>query len=287
MTLAIEGIGLSKIYNSREKMPGISGLWRRKKIAAVADVTIRLEQGKTLAVVGESGSGKSTLGRLLAMMETPDSGSLRFEGRQASELSRAERLALRRRIQMIFQDPYESLDPRLSIRDSVEEPLLALRIDAKEREERVFAALADVELSPPERYLSLRPHQLSGGQRQRVAIARAIVLRPTILIADEPTSMLDVSLRIGILRLLERIRARTGIAILLITHDLALANYASDRVMVMYGGRVVEEGETRVLLKDPKHSYTKLLVASAPRLEPGRQRQRLTRPRPELIMDTT
>ncbi len=277
MNLAIEGAGLTRIYNSREAMPGLRGLWMRKKIVAVDNITLRLEQGKTLAVVGESGSGKSTLGRMLAMMEQPDAGTLRFEGRAVSELTRAERLSLRRRVQMIFQDPYEALDPRMSIGASVEEPLLSLGLDPAERRARMIAALADVELSPPERYLSLRPHQLSGGQRQRVAIARAIVLRPTILIADEPTSMLDVSLRIGILRLLDRIRERTGIAIVLITHDLALANFAADRVMVMHRGKAVEEGETKTLLRDPQHHYTRLLVASAPRLEPGRQRQRLKR----------
>ncbi|MBL0928600.1 MAG: ABC transporter ATP-binding protein [Alphaproteobacteria bacterium] len=277
MNLAIEGAGLTRIYNSREAMPGLRGLWMRKKIVAVDNITLRLEQGKTLAVVGESGSGKSTLGRMLAMMEKPDAGTLRFEGRAVSELTRAERLSLRRRVQMIFQDPYEALDPRMSIGASVEEPLLSLGLDPAERRARMIAALADVELSPPERYLSLRPHQLSGGQRQRVAIARAIVLRPTILIADEPTSMLDVSLRIGILRLLDRIRERTGIAIVLITHDLALANFAADRVMVMHRGQAVEEGETKTLLRDPQHHYTRLLVASAPRLQPGRQRQRLRR----------
>jgi peptide/nickel transport system ATP-binding protein len=277
MNPAIEGTGLTRIYNSREAMPGLRGLWMRKKIVAVDNITLRLDQGKTLAVVGESGSGKSTLGRMLAMMERPDAGTLRFEGRVPSELTRTERLSLRRRVQMIFQDPYESLDPRMSIGASVEEPLLSLGLDPAERRARLVAALADVELSPPERYLSLRPHQLSGGQRQRVAIARAIVLRPTILIADEPTSMLDVSLRIGILRLLDRIRERTGIAIVLITHDLALANFAADRVMVMHRGQAVEEGETKTLLRDPQHHYTRLLVASAPRLRPGRQRQRLQR----------
>lgn len=272
MNAALEGAGLNKTYRARRS--GSQLLWRRSEIAALRDVAVRLEAGSTLALVGESGSGKSTLGRILAMMEAPDSGALRFEGREANDFARAERLPLRRSIQVIFQDPYESLDPRFTIGESIEEPLLTLDLSKDERLERVRDALTSVELAPPERYLNQKPHQLSGGQRQRVAIARAIVLRPKVLIADEPTSMLDVSLRIGILKLLADIRNRSQIAVLLITHDLAIARHASERVMVMYAGRIVESGSTATVLSAPNHPYTRLLLAAAPRLRPGRTRVR-------------
>lgn len=274
MTPAIEGRGLVKRYPARRHAGGDWNFWRRSEMTALSGVSVSIQPGETLALVGESGSGKSTLGRLLAMMEDPDGGEIRFGGREQRGFSGAEHRALRRSVQVVFQDPYESLDPRFTVREIIEEPLVALRLSKDEKRSRLLEALASVELSPAERYLDLRPHQLSGGQRQRIAIARAIVLKPKVLIADEPTSMLDVSLRIGILRLLEDVRDRHGIAILLITHDLAIARFAAERIMVMYAGRIVESGPTETVLRTPNHPYTRLLLAAAPRLRPGRRRIR-------------
>lgn len=261
------------IYEARE----VSRAYRRRgrgwspfqseKIAAVDHVSITLNEGELSALIGESGSGKSTLGRLLAMLEAPDQGTLVYEGRDLETLGKAERATLRRKIQLVFQDPYDSLDPRYVVGRTVEEPLLQVPMSSSERRECVCRALDNVGLNPVERYLNRRPHELSGGQRQRVAIARTLVLEPRVLIADEPTSMVDVSVRAGIVNLLIGMTRQFGISVLLITHDLAIARYAARQVSVMNAGRIVESGPGEEVIARPKHDYTRLLVEATPSLK--------------------
>jgi oligopeptide/dipeptide ABC transporter ATP-binding protein len=204
----------------------------------------------------------------------PVSGAIRFEGRDLVPLGPRELRPVRRRIQVVYQDPYESLDPRFRVRAVVEEPLLIHRLGGSksERAKRVRDALARVELSPPELYLDRYPHELSGGQRQRVAIAAALVLEPDVLVADEPVSMLDVSVRAGVLTVLDGLR-RDGLAILMITHDLSTAARFAQRIAVMYLGRIVEEGPATAVVRNPQHPYTKALLSVVPRRDP-RDRQR-------------
>ena len=202
-----------------------------------------------------------------------EGGAIRFEGRDLTGLGVRALRPLRRRIQMIYQDPYESLDPRFRVRQAVEEPLAIHRLGGskEEREARVREALARVELTPPELYLDRYPHELSGGQRQRVAIAAALVLEPALLVADEPVSMLDVSVRAGVLALLDSLK-RSGLAILMITHDLSTAARFADRIAVMYLGRIVEEGPAAQVVRSPQHPYTRALLSVVPRRDP-RDRQ--------------
>ena len=197
-----------------------------------------------IALVGESGCGKTTIAQTILRLVDPVSGSIALDGRDITHLSQRELRPVRRTMQMIYQDPYESLDPRLRVRQAIEEPMLIHRLGGKraERERRIIDALARVDLSPAEMYLDRYPHELSGGQRQRVAIATALVLEPRLLVADEPVSMLDVSVRAGVLRLLDGLRRSANLGIVMITHDLSTAARFADRIAVMYLGRIVEEG---------------------------------------------
>jgi oligopeptide/dipeptide ABC transporter ATP-binding protein len=243
----------------------------RPKLAvrAVDGVTFSLEQGEMLALVGESGSGKTTTAQTILRLVEPVSGTIRFQGEDISSASGSKMRGLRRHAQLIFQDPYESLDPRFRVRDTVEEPLLVHREGggAEERKRRVHDALTRAGLTPPELFLDRFPHELSGGQRQRVAIAASLVLGPQLLVADEPVSMLDVSVRAGILTLLDELR-RSGLGILMITHDLSTAAHFADRIAVMYLGRIVEEGPAREVVGNPKHPYTKALISVVPQRDP-------------------
>ncbi len=235
-------------------------------VNAVADVSFDLERGEIVALVGESGSGKSTVARLLARLEPPTAGAIRLAGTDvvASE-RRSASLNYRRRVQMIFQDPYASLNPAHTIGHHLARPLVRHgRARRGEVATRVAQLLTDVGLTPAAQIAARRPHELSGGQRQRVAIARALAVEPDLLIADEPTSMLDVSLRVDVLNLLLRLRDERRLAILFITHDLASARYLSDRILVMSGGAVVETGRTEELLARPQHPYTRRLLAATP-----------------------
>jgi peptide/nickel transport system ATP-binding protein len=256
---------------------GIGGTLTRKEqrfVHAVEGVTFSVARGELLALVGESGCGKTTTAQAVLRLVEPLAGRIEFDGGEITGLQSRALRPLRRRMQLIYQDPYESLDPRLSVRAAVEEPLLIHNLGGSktERQERVREALARVELNPPELFLGRYPHELSGGQRQRVAIAASIVLGPELLVADEPVSMLDVSVRAGVLNLLDRLR-KDGLGILMITHDLSTAARFADRIAVMYLGRIVEEGPARSVVNDPQHPYTKALLSVVPRRDP-RERSR-------------
>jgi len=238
---------------------------------AARDVAFRLDRGECVALVGESGSGKSTIARMLLRLEPPDGGEIRLAGDDvlASEPRRAS-LRYRRRVQMVFQDPYGSLNPMHRVGHHLERPLRRHGAGAAGVHARVLELLRTVGLDPPGDYVDRWPHELSGGQRQRVAIARALAVDPELLVADEPTSMLDVSIRMGVLNLLARLKCERRLAILLITHDLASARYLADRILVLYRGRLVEDGPAERVVSAPAHPYTRALLAAiaGPRAAP-------------------
>ena len=246
-------------------------------VHAVDDVDLQLQRGEVIALVGESGCGKSTLALTLMGLEQPTEGTIFFEGRDITYLSEKERKAVRQRIQMIFQDPYESLNPTQTIEEIVAEPLQVhgLSTAPGERKERVRRALEDAGLKPAEEYLHRFPHQLSGGQRQRVVIAGALVLEPHLLLADEPVSMLDVSIRAEIINLLADLRKTRGISVIFITHDLGTVGYFADRVAVMYLGRIVEIGTMQEVTKSPAHPYTQALLSVVPVPNPRLRKRRI------------
>jgi oligopeptide/dipeptide ABC transporter ATP-binding protein len=269
-----------EVADLRKLFPvGRARLWRGRDryVYAVDDVSFQLGRGEVLALVGESGCGKSTLALTLMGLEKPTAGKLVFEGRDVTHVEGRELKQMRRHIQMVFQDPYESLSPLMTIGQIVAEPLVVhgLAREKGEQAERVRQAMEDAGLKPAEAYLNRLPHELSGGQRQRVVIAGALVLEPIVLLADEPVSMLDVSIRAEILNLLADLRARRGISILFITHDLATAAYFTDRVAVMYLGRIVEIGPTRDVLAAPAHPYTQALLSVIPVPNPRQRRERI------------
>ncbi len=248
-----------------------------KFVHAVDGVNFDLRQGEVLALVGESGCGKSTLALTLLGLEKATSGTIRFEGQDVTYIDGAPLKALRRKIQMIFQDPYESLNPTQTIGEIIAEPLIVHGIasSTNDRDKRVTRALEDSGLKPASIYIDRYPHELSGGQRQRVVIAGALVLEPVLLLADEPVSMLDVSIRAEILNLLLELRQSRGISVLIITHDLGTVSYFADRVAVMYLGRIVEIGPTREVLDNPRHPYTKALLSVVPVPNPRLRRERI------------
>jgi peptide/nickel transport system ATP-binding protein len=244
----------------------LGGADRRSYINAADDVSFALRPGTITALVGESGSGKTTVARLIARLHDPTGGSVLFEGADVSRgLRRGGLLRYRSQVQMIFQDPFGSLNPVKTIRHHLERPLRIHRIVPRARvEERVQELLRTVGLVPPEHIAAKYPYELSGGQRQRVAIARALAVEPKVVLADEPTSMLDVSIRIGILNLMLKLKEERGLALLYVTHDLASARYVADEMLVMYAGQIVERGPTEELLQNPLHPYTRLLLSSVP-----------------------
>ena len=250
---------------------------REDLVHAVDDVDLQLRRGEVIALVGESGCGKSTLALTLMGLEQPTEGTIFFEGRDITHLNEKERKAVRQRIQMIFQDPYESLNPTQTIEEIVAEPLHVHGLSTKpaERRERVRRALEDAGLKPAEDYLHRFPHQLSGGQRQRVVIAGALVLEPHLLLADEPVSMLDVSIRAEIINLLADLRRARGISVIFITHDLGTVGYFADRVAVMYLGRIVEIGTMQEVTKTPRHPYTQALLSVVPVPNPRLRKRRI------------
>ena len=278
----LEVEGLVVRYPVTRGLVGAMTRQPKRSVHAVEGVTLTLQGGELLALVGESGCGKTTTAQAVLRLVDPESGSIRFEGRDITRLGTRELRPLRRQMQLVYQDPYESLDPRLRVRATVEEPLLihGLGGSKTERAERVRQALIKAELSPPELFLDRYPHELSGGQRQRVAIAAGLVLDPRLLVADEPVSMLDVSVRAGVLGLLDGLR-REGLGVLMITHDLSTAARFADRIAVMYLGRIVEEGPAREIVDNPQHPYTRALLSVVPRRDPRDRR------RPQILRGET
>jgi oligopeptide/dipeptide ABC transporter ATP-binding protein len=256
----------------RYRVPrGLSGsILRRPQrfVHAVSGVSLGVARGEMVALVGESGCGKTTTAQAILRLVRAESGTVSFDDIDVSSLSQGDLRALRRRMQIIYQDPYESLDPRFRVFATVEEPLVIHGIGNRtERRRAVEHALEQVGLAPAELFADRYPHELSGGQRQRVAIAASLVLGPELLVADEPVSMLDVSVRAGILAILDELRDQ-GLAVLMITHDLSTAARFADRICVMYLGRIVEEGPARRVIEDPRHPYTKALLSVVPRRDP-------------------
>ncbi|MGL4296077.1 MAG: peptide ABC transporter ATP-binding protein [Aestuariivirga sp.] len=243
-------------------------------LKALDGASFTLERGKTLAVVGESGCGKSTLARLVTMIEPPTEGSLNIDGQEIVGATAEQMRALRPKVQIVFQNPYGSLNPRQKIGHALEEPLLVnTRMPAAERGERARAMMASVGLRPEhyDRY----PHMFSGGQRQRIAIARALMLDPAVLVLDEPVSALDVSIQAQVLNLLADIQEKHNLAYLFISHDLSVVRHIADEVMVMYLGRAVEQGLRDVIFRTPQHPYTQALLSATPQPDPTRKRDRI------------
>jgi peptide/nickel transport system ATP-binding protein len=251
----------------------------RPRLRAVDDVSFALRPGTVTALVGESGSGKSTVARLVAKLHEPTSGTIRYADKDiARARGRRALLAYRAEVQLIFQDPFASLNPVKRVEHHLARPLLIHGLcSRRDVRPRVHELLRQVGLVPPDEVAQKYPHQLSGGQRQRVAIARALAVGPRVILADEPISMLDVSIRVGILNLIEQLKREFGIAFLYITHDIASARYVADEVLVMVRGRVVEQGPTDAVLQDPRHPYTRLLLSAVPNPHAGRGLEPLVR----------
>ena len=266
MAPLVEARAVSKVF------PGRGMLRRGAPVQAVREIDLSVARGEALGVVGESGSGKSTLGRMLLGLMPVSGGEVRFDGTPMPKHGPAWR-ALRRRVQIVFQDPYASLDPRRRVGAQIADAMTIHGAPATEAEARVAALLQQVGLDPGQ---ALRfPHEFSGGQRQRIGIARALASGPDFLVADEPVSALDVSIQAQIVRLLAELRAQLGLAMVFISHDLLVVRHLCDRVMVMYLGRVMEEGDAAAVFASPAHPYTRALLSATPRLRPDDRRERI------------
>jgi len=269
MTVVLEGRNLSRDYSARRGMFSPPAT-----VKALAGVSFDLTPGRTLAVVGESGSGKSTLARLVTMIEEPTTGTLRIDGVDLAAATDQDRRRLRREVQIVFQNPYGSLNPRQTIGAALEEPLL-VNTDMPAAQRRAAAAdmMARVGLRPE--FADRYPHMFSGGQRQRIAIARALMLRPKILVLDEPVSALDVSIRAQVLNLLAELQEEFQLAYLFISHDLSVVRHIADEVMVIYLGHAVEMGPRDVIFASPQHPYTRALLSATPVADPGAKKERI------------
>jgi len=260
---------LSKTFSRRKGLFGATSIVR-----AVDDVSFSIEKGETFGLVGESGSGKTTTGRCILRLIEPTGGEVIFDGRDVLKLSRGDLRRARRQMQVVFQDPYSSLNPRMRVSDIVEEPLIIHKLGSRtERRERVKQLFALVGLNPD--HLERYPHEFSGGQRQRIGLARALALNPSLIIADEPVSALDVSVQAQVVNLLLELQERLQLTYLFIAHDLRLVEHICSRVAVMYLGKIVEMGETAKLFASPQHPYTRALLSAIPVPDPDAPRQRL------------
>lgn len=266
----LEVNGLEKHFSVK------SGFFRRelKYLQAVDGISFKIKRGQMFGLVGESGCGKTTTGRLLVKSIVPTAGEIVFNGKSIIELDDDEVRDFRQSVQMIFQDPYQSLNPRMTIFDIIAEPLKIHKIGAfNQREELVAGIMEKVGLSPAASFIFRYPHELSGGQRQRVAIARAMVIKPDFIVADEPTSMLDVSIRTQVIELMKKLQEESRVSYLYITHDLAVARYLCTEIAVMYLGKIVESGEIEKVTQNPAHPYTQALISAVPIPDPSYQRE--------------
>lgn len=272
---------LIQVKNLKKYYPvnsGIKDVFKKGKlfVKAIDDISFNINKGEILGLAGESGSGKTTTGEILVKLQDITQGEIVFDGHDFMSKSRDEEKKFRKEVQMIFQDPYETLNPRFTILDTIAEPLKIYGMkDKTEIYNKVIEVLEIAELRPAEQYVYRYPHELSGGQRQRVAIARGIVLEPKFLVADEPVSMLDVSIRADILNLLKSLRKKMGLTMLYVSHDLSTIKYLCDRIAIMYLGKIVEIGEVNEVIHNPKHPYTKVLLSSVPVADPDHERVRI------------
>jgi len=267
MTPVLQARDLTKVYRTGSSL----SLRRGPGVRAVDGVSFEIGRGETLALVGESGCGKSTVGRMLLRLTEATAGEVVFNGRPILGLPRREMHPLRARMQIVFQDPYGSLNPRKTIRYALRQPFKVHGYDG-DIDAAVEKLMAQVGLNPPARYLDRYPHEFSGGQRQRVAIARAFALQPELVVADEPVSALDVSVRAQVLKLMRRLQQDSGVACLFITHDLGVVRSIAQRVAVMYLGQIVEQGTVEAVFANPTHPYTEALLSASPIADPRRAR---------------
>lgn len=277
MEKLIEVISVSKHFNIREDVEGKRFTKKKSILKAVNDVSFDLISGETVGIIGESGSGKTTLGRMLVGLDDYTSGEILYEGKTSKELKSADRLAFHRMCQMVFQNPFDTFDGRYTIEKIMMEPLKLHDIGANdaERREIIHEMFTEGGLVPVEKYLDRYPHELSGGQLQRISILRAMSLKPRFLVADEPVSMLDVSIQKDIIKMLQELTKRYNTSLIFISHDIATTQYISDHIMVMYKGKIVESGASKDVVKNPQHDYTKLLLESVASVDPRKGRRYL------------
>jgi len=267
---------VDKAFDRRRTIKQLLRGTRRQVIQALDGVSFEVRRGEVLGLAGESGSGKTVTGELIAALQGYDAGSIRFEGQELLAQTKEQRREFRRRVAMVFQDPYQSLNPRMMVLDSVIEPLRVHKLGTRREQERAGLEVLDrVGLRPAGHFAAEYPHQLSGGERQRAAVARALITKPKLLIADEPTTMLDVSVRTGLLNLLREITRDEGLAMVFISHDFTTLEYLCDRIVIIYLGRVAEIGPATDVLQDGLHPYAQVLAAAIPVADPDAHRERV------------
>jgi len=267
---------LNEVHKHFSKDQGLVSLLLRsdkEKVYAVDGVSMNIYNDDIIGVIGESGCGKTTLLKTIVGLHSPTRGEIRYNGRNISKFTRRDWKQYRENVQIIFQDPFETLDPKMSVKETLREPLKVH--NKSNKEERIIQILNDVELRPPDRFINKTPKELSGGEKQRVSIARALILNPKIVLADEPVSMLDVSTQSAILNLLSELTEDREMALIYISHDLSTVSHLCDTVNVMYLGRIVESAPVENILNDPKHPYTKALINAIPVLDPRHERERV------------